>query len=446
MSNWSQKAIFYHIYPLGFVGAPFEHGLNEKVEVRLEKIVEWIPHLKSLGINAVLLGPVFESTSHGYDTRDYYQVDTRLGDDETMKKVCYALHEAGIKVVLDGVFNHVGREFWAFKDLQEHKQDSIYKDWFQNVNFSCQSPYGDPFTYAAWEGHFELVQLNLYNEGVRNHLLNAVEKWINEYDIDGIRIDVAYCINEDFLRVLRKKTNELKEDFWLMGEMIHGDYNRLLKEDLLNSVTNYECYKGIYSSHNEKNYFEINYSLNRLFGKGGLYQGKFLYNFVDNHDVDRIGSILKQKEHIENVYTLLFTMPGIPSIYYGSEWQIEGCRAKNTDRGLRPCLELDQMMQLDQKMVNHISKLSEIRENHLALTEGDYEQVVVRNEQLVYARNFKDERIYIVLNLAQQPYTFEFEVHEQGNYKDLLTGEGYESTNKHMKIQLNAFKGMILML
>lgn len=400
MSNWIKKAVFYHLYPLGFCGAPFDHAEQAYRGNRICKVVEWLPHFKALGINAIYFGPLFESMTHGYDTIDYKQIDKRLGSNEDFEVVCRQLHEADIKVVLDGVFNHVGRAFFAFKDLKENGKASKYKDWFCNVYFEEGSPMGDAFTYEAWEGHYELVKLNLYNGEVRDYILGAIGEWIDRFKIDGLRLDVAYCLNESFLRALRQFVDSKKEDFWLMGEMIHGDYSRLIKPDLLGSTTNYECYKGIYSSHNDKNYFEINYSLNRLFGQSGLYKGFDLYNFVDNHDVERLASVVNEKKHIENIYTLLFTMPGIPSIYYGSEWKIEGKKDKGSDQGLRPELDLKEMLKLDQKLIKHIHELSRLKKDYEALSEGIYEPVIVRNEQLLFARICSTSKVYIALNLA----------------------------------------------
>ena len=420
MLNWTKKAVFYHIYPLGFCGAPFENANQESRENRIGKVIEWIPHFKELGVNAIYFGPLFESMTHGYDTTDYNQIDKRLGSNEDFEAVCKKLHEADIKIVLDGVFNHVGRGFFAFKDLQEKGTYSKYKDWFCNVRFGERSPMGDEFSYEAWEGHYELVKLNLWNEEVRRYLLSAIEKWIEIFKIDGLRLDVAYCLDENFLRALRGFVDSKKENFWLMGEMIHGDYSRLIKPDLLESTTNYECYKGIYSSHNDKNYFEINYSLNRLFGQGGLYKGLELYNFVDNHDVTRLSSILKEKKHISNIYTLLFTMPGIPSVYYGSEWKIEGKKEKGSDQGLRPELDLGEMLKLDQTLVKHIYELSMIKRQYEALSEGGYEQIIVRNEQLLFARTCRTSKVYIALNLADSEAVLRMKQNDQVNLVNIL--------------------------
>ncbi len=425
MAEWIKEAIFYHIYPLGFCGAPRENSKDLIVENRISRVIEWIPHLKNLGVNAIYFGPVFESSRHGYDTMDYYQIDRRLGSHLDFKEVCNQLHAAGIKIVLDGVFNHVGRDFWAFKDLQAKREQSLYKDWFVNINFDGNSPYNDGFYYEGWEGHFDLVKLNLTHPEVIRHIFGAVKSWIEEFQINGLRLDVAYCMDQEFLGKLVAFCLEQDQEFWLMGEMIHGDYSRIARSDLLHSATNYECYKGIYSSHNDKNYFEINYSLNRLFGQGGIYKDLLLYNFIDNHDVNRITSSLKKKEHLTNVYTLLFTMPGIPSIYYGSEWGILGDKANGGDEVLRPCLNLKELLQEDQNIVEHIRGLARIRKNSEVICNGLYEQVLVKNEQLVFARVYHNKRVFVVLNLAEQEVTLYFKVGQESKLKDLLHDEKY---------------------
>ena len=450
MGKWAEQAIFYHIYPIGFCGAPMENDETKEVAHRLLKVIDWIPHLKEMGITAVYFGPLFESVSHGYDTIDYYQVDRRLGSNEDFKLICHKLHENGMKVVVDGVFNHVGRGFFAFKDVQEKREGSSYKDWFVNVNFGGNSCYNDGFYYEGWEGHYNLVKLNLWNPCVKAHLFGAVEKWIKEFGIDGIRLDVAYCMDEGFLRELRSFTDRIGEengkDIWLMGEIIHGDYGRLLKPEMLHSTTDYECYKGIYSSHNDKNYFEINHSMNRLFARGGLYEGAHLYNFVDNHDVNRIASTLSEKRCLYNVYTLLFTMPGIPSIYYGSEWAVEGRKENGSDVGLRPCIELAEVEGKEEGLVTHISKLAALKKHYPILSEGLYEQVIVKNEQLIFARVADQKRIYIALNLADHDEHMCFGM-QQGEEKvvNLLDGsEVPEVINGECHIQLKPFSSQIL--
>ena len=442
MSNWINESVFYHIYPLGFCGAPSRNDWGETVP-RIKKVIEWIPHLKKIGVNAIYFGPLFESTEHGYDTADYNKLDRRLGTNEDFKKVCEELHKDGIKVVVDGVFNHVGRDFWAFKDVQANKQSSRYCGWFENLNFGGQSPMGDPFWYEGWEGHYNLVKLNLKNQEVVDYLLDAVGNWMKEYKIDGLRLDVAYCMDEDFFRKLNAYCKGKREDFWLMGEMVHGDYARLAKPGMLDSVTNYECYKGIYSSHNCKNYFEIAHSLNRQFGRGGIYENIYTYNFVDNHDVNRIGSVLTNENYIYNVYTVLYTMPGVPSIYYGSEWAIKGMKENGSDAPIRPSLNLNDMDD-NSRLIKHLEKLAYARKVSYPLKYGKYEQVVVRNEQLVYCRYVGDDRVYIALNLSDKDEYLNFNVNKNEEFKDLLTKESIGVNNYNVNIKVPAFSGKIL--
>ena len=442
MSNWINESVFYHIYPLGFCGAPSRNDWGETVP-RIKKVIEWIPHLKKIGVNAIYFGPLFESTEHGYDTADYNKLDRRLGTNEDFKKVCEELHKDGIKVVVDGVFNHVGRDFWAFKDVQANKQSSRYCGWFENLNFGGQSPMGDPFWYEGWEGHYNLVKLNLKNQEVVDYLLDAVGNWMKEYKIDGLRLDVAYCMDEDFFRKLNAYCKGKREDFWLMGEMVHGDYARLAKPGMLDSVSNYECYKGIYSSHNCKNYFEIAHSLNRQFGRGGIYENIYTYNFVDNHDVNRIGSVLTNENYIYNVYTVLYTMPGVPSIYYGSEWAIKGMKENGSDAPIRPSLNLNNMDD-NSRLIKHLEKLAYARKVSYPLKYGKYEQVVVRNEQLVYCRYVGNDRVYIALNLSDKDEYLNFNVNKNEEFKDLLTKESIGVNNYNVNIKVPAFSGKIL--
>lgn len=427
MTSWVNKSIFYHIYPLGFCGAPeYNDGVTS---YRLDKVKEWIPHLKELKINAVYFGPLFESTKHGYDTKDYYKVDCRLGDNESFKKICDMLHQNGIKIVLDGVFNHVGRDFWAFKDVQHNLGNSQYCDWFQNLNFGGNSPMGDPFWYEGWSGHYDLVKLNLQNPKVVEHLLGAVGMWIDEFGIDGLRLDAADCVDLGFFHQLKNFCKNKRPDFWLKGEIIHGDYNRWANKDTLDSVTNYECYKGIYSSHNDHNYFEIAHSLQRQFQQGGIYQNLCLYSFLDNHDVNRIASNIRDKNHLQNAYTIMYCMPGVPSIYYGSEWAVEGSRSNNSDTALRPELNLGKINNANEELNSYLKKLGKVRNSLEALQFGNFKNEYIRNEQLVFSRSYNNQVVYIALNLNANRYEVEFNaVGGFSKLTDVLTGDVFDNT------------------
>ena len=330
MHTWYEQAVFYHIYPLGLLGAEKTNTLTETAH-RLTELESWIPHISDLNGSAIYIGPLFESCTHGYDTKDFRLVDRRLGSNEDFARFVRLCHENGIRVVVDGVFNHTGREFFAFQDIREKREASPYKDWYRGVNFGWGSPLGDPFGYEAWQGHFELPCLNLRNPEVRQYLFDSIQFWVDNFNIDGIRLDCANVLDFGFMKELREKTSAMKPDFWLMGEVIHGEYNRWVNPEMLHSVTNYELHKALYSGHNDHNYFEIAHNVRRLEAVG-----RSLYTFVDNHDEDRIASKLLNPAHLAPLYTLLFTLPGIPSIYYGSEWGIQGRRGHNSDTELRP--------------------------------------------------------------------------------------------------------------
>ena len=422
MTNWANDAIFYHIYPLGLCGAPPTNDLQAEDNFRLNQLNDWIGHLSNLGINALYLGPVFESSSHGYDTIDYYRVDRRLGNNETLAALTRTLHENGIRVILDGVFNHVGRDFWAFRDLQANMNHSAYRDWFSGINFERRSPYGDPFSYDGWNGHHNLVKLNLHHPDLRKHLFDAVGSWINQFNIDGLRLDAADVIDFDFLSDLAGFCRSLRSDFWLTGEVIHGDYRKWANPKTLDSTTNYECYKGLFSSLNDQNYFEIAYALNRQFGEHGIYRGLPLYTFADNHDVTRVASALKNPQHLYPLYTLLFTMPGVPSIYYGSEWGIPGIKEAHDDRSLRPMLErtnLEQNAPIP-GLFQAIKQFIRIHHETPALRQGDYRPLHVSHEQLAFSRSFHGETVVVAINAASQPIDLSLKLASQQDGKTFI--------------------------
>ena len=397
MSTWYERGVFYHMYPLGMTGAP-KHNDATEVTNRFKELDKWIPHIRSLGCSAIYIGPVFESASHGYDTRDYKLVDRRLGDNDSFRNFVAQCHQEGIKVVVDGVFNHTGREFFAFKDIQEKRRDSPYKDWYKGVNFDWQSPCGDSFGYEAWQGHFELPCLNLFNPDVRSYLFDVIRFWIDEFDIDGIRLDCANVLDFNFMKEMRSQTETMKEDFWLMGEVIHGDYSRWVNSEMLHSVTNYELHKSLYSGFNDHNFFEIAHNVRRLEAIG-----RQLYTFVDNHDEDRIATKLKLREHLFPIYICLFTLPGIPSIYYGGEWGIEGKRTNTSDEALRPAISIEQEGELHCELTDLIAQLGQIHSQQEPLHTGRYQELLLTNRQYAFARHGEDSVIITAVNNDDEP-------------------------------------------
>jgi len=438
--KWYDKAVFYHIYPLGLCGCAHENtGVPEE---HFDKLNEWAVHAGNIGCTAIYIGPLFESVGHGYETTDYKMVDRRLGTNDDFKKFVENCHNNGIKVVVDGVFNHTGRGFFAFKDLKENRENSRYKDWYCNVNFGGNNEYNDGFSYENWGGYNLLAKLNVWNPEVKNYLFDVVRFWISEFDIDGIRLDAADVLDMGFMSELRQVTMQAKEDFWLMGEVIHGDYSRWANNDRLNSVTNYELHKGLYSGHNDHNYFEIAHTINRL---NQLAQGIKLYTFTDNHDVARIHSKLNNKEHIYDVTMLLYTVPGIPSIYYGSEFAIDGNKENGSDWNLRPCLELDDFDE-DTELLNLIRRLGILKKAYRELTEGTYEQLMLTNRQFAFARKCQDSAVITALNNDEQPASFELPLMYSNASVQILAGpeEGAQVQDGKIKIQLPADRGVIL--
>ena len=251
--------------------------------------------------------------------------------------------------------------------------------------------------------------------------MQAVREWVTQYHIDGLRLDVAYCLDPDFLRTLRRFANE-QGDFWLLGETLHGDYNRWMNDRACHAVTNYECYKGLYSSFNSANMHEIAYSLNRQFGSEQwcLYTGRHLLSFLDNHDVSRIATVLTDKAMLRPAYGLLFGMPGVPAVYYGSEWGLEGDK-KNGDATLRPAIEKPQ----ENELTEWISALAKARAESPALRWGSYHNVMVQPRQLIFERRVDGERVLVAINAAGETYHADFNA-GCGTAVDLITGQPHD--------------------
>ncbi|MDY5576106.1 MAG: Maf family nucleotide pyrophosphatase [Lachnospiraceae bacterium] len=441
--KWYDKAVFYHIYPLGLCGSAHENtGVPES---HFDKLKEWALHAKKIGCTAIYIGPLFESVGHGYETTDYKMVDQRIGTNEDFKEFVQLCHDNGVRVVVDGVFNHTGREFFAFKDIQKNREQSRYKDWYCNVNFYGNNEYNDGFSYENWGGYNLLAKLNVWNPEVKNYLFDVVRFWVNEFDIDGIRLDAADVLDMGFMSELRNVTRELKQDFWLMGEVIHGDYGRWANDGRLNSVTNYELHKGLYSGHNDHNYFEIAHTINRL---NNLTQGIKLYTFVDNHDVSRIHSKLNNKEHIYDVTMLLYTVPGIPSVYYGSEFAIDGNKEKGSDWNLRPCLELADYEDYyeENELLQLIMKLGQLKKKYRELTDGTYEQLVLTNRQYAFARRLEHSEIIVALNNDDNSASMEIPIQNYPNMQteSLIGEEEFSVKDGKLQVQLPANRGVII--
>lgn len=448
---WYDNAVFYHIYPLGLCGCAHEND-GAATPGAFAKLDAWAAHAAELGCTAIYIGPLFESETHGYDTVDYRRVDRRLGTNEEFTQFVAACHARGQRVIVDGVFNHVGRSFFAFQDLKRNREGSRWRDWFCDVNFWGNNEYNDGFSYGNWGGYNMLVKLNQRNPEVREYHYETVRFWVEQFDIDGIRLDAADVLDFDFMRGLRELANGIKPEFWLMGEVIHGDYSRWANPGMLHSVTNYELHKGLWSGHNDHNYFEIAHTMRRLQGLCGSTR---LYLFSDNHDVERLPNKLRNRAHIRPIAILLYTLWGIPSIYYGSEFGIEGKKGHGSDWPLRPCLELADYA--DACSTNPVTSvyaaLGRLKAECPALTDGEYRELMLTTRQYAFARVLGDEALITVLNNDDAPACLEFGVPGgTAGAEDLLAGcAGSETVRSsveggRMRVELPANYGTVLRL
>lgn len=442
---WYDEAVFYHIYPLGLADAPKENSYGEP-QHRLNTLVPWISHVKEIGCNAIYIGPLFESVGHGYETTDYKKLDSRLGTNEDLADFVAKCHEQGIRVILDGVFNHTGRDFFAFQDIKKNRESSPYKDWYCNVNFWGNNEYNDGFSYENWGGYNLLVKLNQHNPAVRDYICDVIRFWVSEFDIDGIRLDAADVLDFEYMKALRHVANEVKPEFWLMGEVIHGDYTRWVNEGTLHSVTNYTLHKALYSGHNDHNYFEIAHTVKRLYDMGGSRpDGLKLYNFVDNHDVERIYTKLNNKAHFTPVHILLYTLPGVPSIYYGSEFGIEGRKERFSDASLRPALSLDSYADAVTKnpCTQLIAALGRIRQNSDALSYGGYQELLLTNRQYAFARNYNGQSAIVTVNNDDSDYVMTLRAGDAAEYIGALSGQKVSVNGGNIVVNIKANGGDI---
>ncbi len=443
---WYDEAVFYHIYPLGLTGAPKQNDYGEPVH-RLNTLIPWIDHVQKIGCNAIYIGPLFESVGHGYETTDYRKLDSRLGTNEDLTNYVKLCHEKGIRVILDGVFNHVGRDFFAFKDLQQNREQSRYRDWFCDVNFGGNNEYNDGFSYGNWGGYNLLVKLNHWNPEVRNYILDVVRFWVSEFDIDGIRLDAADVLHFDMMKDLRALANTIKPDFWLMGEVIHGEYSRWVNEGTLHSVTNYHLHKALYSGCNDHNFFEIAHTVKRLYDMGGNRpDGLKLYNFTDNHDVERIHTKLQNKDHFHAVHVMEYTLPGIPSIYYGSEFAIDGEKHRGgSDDAIRPALNLEDFKDAytQNPATVLISRLGRIRRAVPALSYGSYRELALTTKQYAYVRELDGVQVIMTVNNDTSDYVMTLYCGDAEEYIGCLSGQRVSVVDHRICVNVKAGQGEI---
>jgi cyclomaltodextrinase / maltogenic alpha-amylase / neopullulanase len=318
--HWAEHAVWWHVYPLGFLGA--EKATTVTTTPRLRRLEPWLDYLVELGANGLALGPVFDSATHGYDTDDHFRVDPRLGTEADLLWLAGACHDRGVRLQLDGVFNHVGRGFAPFVDVLRHGATSRYASWF---HLDFDRPGADGFQYRNFEGHDSLVVLNHDEAEVADYVTRVMLHWC-ERGVDSWRLDAAYAVPPQFWRGILAPVRTNHPDVWVSGEMIHGDYAGYVGASGVDSITQYELWKATWSALNDRNLFELAHALNR---HQALLRTFLPQTFVGNHDVTRIASRLNDLGHLPLALAVLFMMPGVPSVYYGDE---RGLRAVKEDR------------------------------------------------------------------------------------------------------------------
>lgn len=371
--GWIEHAIWWQVYPLGFVGAFPAEDRPGPGEHRLRRLVDWFDHAIALGASGVSLGPVFASRTHGYDTTDHYRIDSRLGDDDDFDYLITEAHRRGLRVLLDGVFNHVGTEFPA------------REGWLSGGTF---------------EGHAELLAFNHGNPEVADYVVDVLTHWLDR-GADGWRLDAAYAVPPYFWANVLPRARDRHPDAWFVGELIHGDYAAVVDAARLDSATQYELWKAIWSSLNDGNFYELDWTLQR--------HNEFLETFVPmtfigNHDVTRIASQLQQPDHVAHALVVLLTVGGVPSIYAGDELGYRGLKEERYggDDAVRPEFASPPTQSDDPIWALH-QYLVGLRRRHPWLHRASTKALQLDNRHYVYQTRHGDEALLVALNISDEP-------------------------------------------
>ena len=425
--SWIQHAIWWHIYPLGFLGAPLRQESNE-IHHRLPHLIEWFDYAVELGVSGLLLGPIFSASTHGYDTLDYFQIDPRLGDYDDFTAVIHAAHARGLRILLDGVFNHVGSDFPRFQTALLSGTGSSDSAWFR----SKRSDHGSDAdaTYETFEGNANLIALNHESLEVAAFVQEVMLHWLNA-GIDGWRLDAAYAVPPGFWAKVLPEVRSHYPDAYFLGEVIHGDYADVVNRGSLDSVTQYELWKALWSSINDRNWFELAWA----FDRHNVYLGTFVpFTFVGNHDVTRIASQIEDGRHLEHAIVILFTVGGTPCIYYGDEQAFRGIKEHRAggDDAIRPQFPEQGpagLAPFGWATYRLHQQLTGLRRRNPWLHSAKAASVQLSNTQFVYRTEGGDRRIFVALNLDDQPMPFS----DPGLTKVLL-GEASMEPGSHFVI------------
>ncbi|MGO3479375.1 MAG: alpha-amylase family glycosyl hydrolase [Brachybacterium tyrofermentans] len=340
--SWIRDAICWQVYPLGFCGAPqhredlggegYGGADGENVVHRLRRLTGWLDHLVGLGANVLVLNPIFDSVSHGYDTLDHRRLDPRLGNDADFEALIAGCRERGIRLVLDGVFNHVSDQHPMARRAISTGPGSPEG---AHIRWSGDQPYG-------FEGNADLVELELGDSVVQDAIVDVMCLWLDR-GVDGWRLDAMYAAGADAWAPIIERVRAAHPDAWILGEVIHGDYPAFAAASGADSVTQYELWKAIWSALRDENLFELAHALGRhqefLEADGGAHP----LTFVGNHDTTRIASQLTDGRDLAAAYALLALLPGIPAVYAGDEFGATGIKEERAggDDAVRPSFPED---------------------------------------------------------------------------------------------------------
>ncbi len=387
--GWVEHAIWWQVYPLGFVGAFPSAPPPGPDQHRLRRIVEWFDHAVQLGASGIALGPIFASKTHGYDTTDHYRIDPRLGDDGDFDELIAEARGRGLRVLLDGVFNHVGTDFPRYRDAVEGRDTS----WFR--------PTGSDF--ETFEGHGELIALNHDNPDVIDYTADVMRHWLRR-GADGWRLDAAYAVPDRFWAQVLPRVREEFGDAWFVSEVIHGDYAAHVRASGVDSVTQYELWKAIWSSLNDGNFHELDWALQRH----NDFLDEFIpMTFIGNHDVTRIASKLTNTRHVGHALVILLTVGGTPSVYAGDESAYRGIKEDRVggDDAVRPeftspLMGVDDAGHDIYRLHQHLIGL---RRRHPWLHTATTSATTLTNTQYVYQTRGQSGTLLVALNIDDAP-------------------------------------------
>jgi glycosidase len=387
--GWVEHAIWWQVYPLGFVGAFPADPVPTPAEHRLRRIADWLDHALELGTSGIALGPVFASRTHGYDTTDHYLIDPRLGDDADFDHVVEEAHRRGLRILLDGVFNHVGTDFARYRDAAEGGDST----WFRTRRDG----------FVTFEGHDGLITLNHDNPEVVDYVVDVMSHWLRR-GADGWRLDAAYAVPDAFWAQVLPRVRQEFGDAWFVGEVIHGDYAGTVSAATFDSVTQYELWKAIWSSLNDANFHELDHAL----GRHAEFLDTFVpMTFIGNHDVTRIASQIEDPRHVAHALVLLLTTGGTPSIYAGDEWAYRGVKEERFggDDAVRPEFparpeDADHLGEDTFRLHQHLIGL---RRRHPWLHTARTSALSLANSQYVYRTGSDSAALVVALNLDDAP-------------------------------------------